>query len=825
MRKIKILICPIMIFAFLFIVGHTAFAKELSASVYTNDNFEYEYSGQILMYKVTSLPKDSNHGIVALIGAKDKVNLSGEVQIPANVSYMGEEYSVTSIDHDAFNGSRNITSVTIPEGVKNIGWNAFYQCQSLTDITIADSVTGIGDAAFLLCTSLKKIRLPKDLKVIPDNLFFKCSALESVEIPEGLKTIRRDSFKYCDNLKNIYLPKSITSIYSGTFVGKDVVCSVIRDSYAADYCKRNRLFCSYFAASQEAEIALEDIVSQEMETRLFSGQTQTLHILYYPMNTSENKTAVWTSKNHNVATVDANGVVTAVSPGKTKITAVIGSKQAEYIIIVNPYTPKSVKATATGLRSIRLTWNSVKGVRGYTIYRATSDKGPFARLTSIVNNYYRDISFYEDTALNPKTTYYYKVFAYDYGSSHFSKVATASPKLAQPKVSATGVKNDKIKLRWEYVTGSKGYIIYRSTSKNGTYKKYKTVTSLNYTDNDVSKNKTYYYYVKAYYTENNKNIYSDNSKTVKTVAKTPSTPKYVTIGTSLSDVYKILGKTHDKEYANGYLELLYTKPIYYFPGMRSAHIYLQKIDDEYIVIGWSNLYYSGYNAKVSDGYEQNTGSFTLGSTLNEVEKAMETPDDFELKFAGGISYGPHLSDFVVIKKSEIKYRDGSTITFNSDGKVVGWVNKGSLKLRNSSVKPTKAGITRGSSLNEVMKALGNPTKILDGGAGYPRYVTYGNSTLVFDHNLLLVQWQNRGKINISIGKKVPNAPEVKVGSSLDAVINALGTPDSFIADEIDIDSLREVAYGNYRIKFNSNQSVTGTYLYDGYSENPVSSIH
>ena len=44
-----------------------------------------------------------------------------------------------------------MTSVTIPDGVTDIGNSAFIYCKGLTDVFIPDSVTSIGDKAFFDC--------------------------------------------------------------------------------------------------------------------------------------------------------------------------------------------------------------------------------------------------------------------------------------------------------------------------------------------------------------------------------------------------------------------------------------------------------------------------------------------------------------------------------------------------------------------------------------------------------------------------------------------------------------------------------------------------
>ena len=58
---------------------------------------------------------------------------------------------------------------------------------------------------------------------------------------------------------------------------------------------------------------------------------------------------------------------------------------------------------------------------------------------------------------------------------------------------------------------AKGYEVYRSNSKKGTYSKISTTNNLSYTNSKLSKKKTYYYKVRAYKVVNNKKVYSSFS--------------------------------------------------------------------------------------------------------------------------------------------------------------------------------------------------------------------------------------------------------------------------------------------------------------------------
>jgi len=74
-------------------------------------------------------------------------------------------------------GCRNLTSITIPDGVTSIAQRAFNSCIRLTGITIPDSVTSIGDYAFVHCTGLSSITIPAAVAVIKNGVFDNCTSL------------------------------------------------------------------------------------------------------------------------------------------------------------------------------------------------------------------------------------------------------------------------------------------------------------------------------------------------------------------------------------------------------------------------------------------------------------------------------------------------------------------------------------------------------------------------------------------------------------------------------------------------------------------------
>ncbi len=130
-------------------------------------------------------------------------NLSGNIEIPASVSYKGITYSVTSIGDDAFHYCDSLTSVTIGDGVTSIGRSAFSSCNSLTSVTIGDGVTSIGDSAFYNCTSLTSVTIGDSVTSIGDSAFHWCDLLNSITIPDSVTSIRSAAFFYCESLTSV----------------------------------------------------------------------------------------------------------------------------------------------------------------------------------------------------------------------------------------------------------------------------------------------------------------------------------------------------------------------------------------------------------------------------------------------------------------------------------------------------------------------------------------------------------------------------------------------------------------------------------------------
>ena len=106
---------------------------------------------------------------------------SGSIDIPSTVDYEGITYNVTKI-----------------------GEQAFCYCENVTSISIPNSITDIGDRAFMSC-SFESIIIPNSVKSIDYEAFYHCRKLASITIGNGLEKIDRKAFEDCISLNKVVI--------------------------------------------------------------------------------------------------------------------------------------------------------------------------------------------------------------------------------------------------------------------------------------------------------------------------------------------------------------------------------------------------------------------------------------------------------------------------------------------------------------------------------------------------------------------------------------------------------------------------------------------
>ena len=152
----------------------------------------------------------------------------------------------------------NLTSISVPNSVKDIGEWAFAGCSLLSSIDIPNSVISIGNNAFAGCLSLKYISIPESVICLNGNPFGDCEGeieclsanfiyeddvlfnrdkseiisfrnqeIESYIIPDSVTSIGDGAFGCCSSLSSLFIPNSVTSIGDGAFEGCSSLSSLV----------------------------------------------------------------------------------------------------------------------------------------------------------------------------------------------------------------------------------------------------------------------------------------------------------------------------------------------------------------------------------------------------------------------------------------------------------------------------------------------------------------------------------------------------------------------------------------------------------------------
>ena len=193
----------------------------------------------------------------------------GDIVVPATVEHDGIVYQVTQLGMYAFTNSNNLTSVTMPNGLKTIKKYSLSNCKLVThydipasvtlieggafngtglerinvdsanecycdidgvlfdkqmstillypvnrdsEYIIPDGVTTIGSYAFYNNSKLIWLGIPEGVTAIEQGAFFNCSKLEEIEFPNSLVTIGEEAFRGCTSLTSVEITRNVAEI-------------------------------------------------------------------------------------------------------------------------------------------------------------------------------------------------------------------------------------------------------------------------------------------------------------------------------------------------------------------------------------------------------------------------------------------------------------------------------------------------------------------------------------------------------------------------------------------------------------------------------------
>lgn len=92
---------------------------------------------------------------------------------------------VVAIGEGAFRGAKNLTHITLPEGIERVEKDAFRDCASLLSVSFPSSLKEVGDGAFAGCGKLFGVRLPKGVEKLGRGVFAYCTGMTSLSVEEG----------------------------------------------------------------------------------------------------------------------------------------------------------------------------------------------------------------------------------------------------------------------------------------------------------------------------------------------------------------------------------------------------------------------------------------------------------------------------------------------------------------------------------------------------------------------------------------------------------------------------------------------------------------
>ena len=124
--------------------------------------------------------------------------------------------------------------------------------------------------------------------------------------------------------------------------------------------------------------------------------------------------------------------------------------------------PTGLKATSTGISSIKLTWKAVEGATSYVLQR--NDGKDFKPLTEVTANNHLD----ENLIFGKEYSYVVKAKVGKNYESVFCTSVVESPRGNAPTgLSAKNTSNTKNTIQWKESEGASGYVLLRNSQKDG----------------------------------------------------------------------------------------------------------------------------------------------------------------------------------------------------------------------------------------------------------------------------------------------------------------------------------------------------------------------
>ena len=292
--------------------------------------------------------------------------------------------NLSQIGDYGFSGCASLDNVTFPASMTSTSANSFSNCSSLRNLDLGKNLLVIGPSAFENDLILSGVNIPETVYGLGVGAFKNCVSLPYVKIPKGaLTTVSKESFKGCIGIEWISLSENITSLGENAFEG----CTGIKyvKSYAmtppeglvnfpSDVETNGTLFVPedndeypdvlgdyQYSPTWEnwgtfkritENTLLSSLTLNQSDAHLKACETLALAVTVGP-DEATNKKVDWKSDDEAVASVSADGVVTAHKVGQTSIHAIAndgGGAKATCTITVDPTMVSSITLSQESLK-------------------------------------------------------------------------------------------------------------------------------------------------------------------------------------------------------------------------------------------------------------------------------------------------------------------------------------------------------------------------------------------------------------------------------------------------------------------------------------------
>ncbi len=144
--------------------------------------------------------------------------LPADVLMGTGISTIVLPQDLKSLGQASLAGCRNLTAITLPEGLATIG-NYALSSSGIKTITVPETVTSIGVAAFSRCDSLTTVTYAA--QQVPDFAFLGAKALSNVTLAGNVTEIGKGAFSGCISLGNINFAddNTVRVINAEAFIG------------------------------------------------------------------------------------------------------------------------------------------------------------------------------------------------------------------------------------------------------------------------------------------------------------------------------------------------------------------------------------------------------------------------------------------------------------------------------------------------------------------------------------------------------------------------------------------------------------------------------